>query len=226
MAIGLARIVGFKFPENFNQPYTARSVTEFWQRWHMTLSKWMLVYLYIPLGGNQVPQWRMYFNLWIVFLISGFWHGAAWTFIFWGAYFGFFLMLEKFCDQRGWVIPLPKVFRQLLTFIVIMNSWVLFRAESLEYAIGMIGRMYGLTPQLQAATEPFALIFPPHGLAVILLGLVIAVTPLSVMPKLPEKLKYFIISDTALWIISVLFFVLSLSSILAAGSSSFLYFRF
>jgi alginate O-acetyltransferase complex protein AlgI len=226
MAIGLARIVGFKFPENFNQPYTARSVTEFWQRWHMTLSKWMLVYLYIPLGGNQVSQWRMYFNLWIVFLISGFWHGAAWTFIFWGAYFGFFLMLEKFCDQRGWVIPLPKVFRQLLTFIVIMNSWVLFRAESLEYAIGMFGRMYGLTSQLQVATEPFALIFPPHGLAVILLGLAIAVTPLSVMPKLPQKLKDSIMLDTALWIISILLFVLSLSSILAAGSSSFLYFRF
>jgi alginate O-acetyltransferase complex protein AlgI len=109
MAIGLGRIIGFRFPENFNQPYTAKSITEFWQRWHITLSNWMRLYLYIPLGGNKVAPWRMYFNLWIVFLISGFWHGAAWTFIVWGAYYGFFLTFEKLCERRGWSLPVPSV---------------------------------------------------------------------------------------------------------------------
>ena len=131
MAIGLGRIVGFRFPENFNQPYTAKSVTEFWQRWHITLSNWMRLYLYIPLGGNRVAPWRLYVNLWIVFVISGFWHGAAWNFILWGAYYGFLLTLEKFCDRRGWTLPAPAAVKQLLTFILVMNAWVLFRADSL-----------------------------------------------------------------------------------------------
>lgn len=226
MAIGLGRIVGFRFPENFNQPYTAKSVTDFWQRWHMTLSKWMQLYLYIPLGGNKVTPWRMYFNLWIVFLISGFWHGAAWTFILWGAYFGLFLTFEKFCEQRGWVFSAPAVVKQLLTFVIIMNSWVLFRADSLEYAMRLLGRMYGLIPQLQPTAEPFALIFPPHGLAVIVLGMVIAVIPLPEALRRLEGIKDSIRLDTMRWASGMLLFVMSLSAILASGSSSFLYFRF
>ena len=92
MAIGLGRMMGFKFPENFDSPYTSRSITEFWQRWHITLGRWMRDYLYIPLGGNRVKtKARLFFNLWIVFLLSGFWHGASWGFVLWGAYHGFFL---------------------------------------------------------------------------------------------------------------------------------------
>lgn len=226
MAIGLGRMVGFRFPENFNQPYTAKSVTDFWQRWHMTLSKWMQLYLYIPLGGNKVAPWRMYFNLWIVFLISGFWHGAAWTFILWGAYFGLFLTFEKFCEQRGWVFSAPAVVKQLLTFVIIMNSWVLFRADSLEYAMRLLGRMYGLIPQLQPTAEPFALIFPPHGLAVIVLGMVIAMIPLPEALRRLEGVKDSIRLDTMRWASGMLLFVMSLAAILASGSSSFLYFRF
>lgn len=90
MAIGLARMMGFKFPENFDNPYTSKSITEFWRRWHMTLGSWMKNYLYIPLGGNKVNNLRLYMNLWLVFLVSGLWHGASWSFIFWGAYHGFF----------------------------------------------------------------------------------------------------------------------------------------
>lgn len=226
MAIGLGRIVGFRFPENFNQPYTATSVTDFWQRWHMTLSKWMLLYLYIPLGGNKVAPWRMYFNLWIVFLISGFWHGAAWTFILWGAYFGLFLTFEKFGEQRGWVFSAPAVVKQLLTFVIIMNSWVLFRSDSIEYAMRLLGRMYGVIPQLQPAAEPFALIFPPHGLAVIVLGMLIAMIPLPEALRRLEGIKDSIRLDTVRWAAGMLLFVMSLSAILASGSSSFLYFRF
>ena len=226
MAIGLGRIVGFRFPENFNQPYTAKSVTEFWQRWHITLSNWMRLYLYIPLGGNQVAPWRMYLNLWIVFLISGFWHGAAWNFILWGAYYGLFLTLEKLCERRGWNLPTPAVVKQLVTFVIVMNSWVLFRADSLGYATRLLGRMYGVLPQLQPTTEPFALIFPPHGLAVITVGLLIAMIPL---PETLHRLamnKDSLVRDTIFWATSITLFLAALSSVLTSGSTSFLYFRF
>lgn len=226
MAIGLARVVGFRFPENFNQPYTAKSVTEFWQRWHITLSNWMRLYLYIPLGGNKVAPWRMYLNLWIVFLISGFWHGAAWNFILWGAYYGLFLTLEKLCERRGWSIPAPAVVKQLLTFVVIMNAWVLFRADSLDYAMRLMGRMYGVLPQLQPATEPFALIFPPHGLAVIAVGMLIAMIPLPEVFHRFAMVKNSLQLDTARWVAGVALFLVALASVMASGSASFLYFRF
>ncbi|MCK9637429.1 MAG: MBOAT family protein [Methylobacter tundripaludum] len=226
MAIGLGRVVGFRFPENFNQPYTAKSVTEFWQRWHITLSNWMRLYLYIPLGGNKVAPWRMYFNLWIVFLISGLWHGAAWNFVLWGAYYGFFLTLEKMCERRGWDLPMPGVVKQLLTFVIIINAWVLFRAESLDYAIQLLGRMYGLIPQLQPTTEPFALIFPPHGLVVIVVGLLIAVIPLPEALHRLAMVKDSLKLDSIRWAASIVLFWSALSSIMASGSSSFLYFRF
>jgi len=95
MAIGIGRMIGFDFPENFNNPYISRNITEFWRRWHITLGRWMRDYLYIPLGGNRVSTMRLYFNLWVVFLISGLWHGAAWNFVIWGAFHGLFLVMDK-----------------------------------------------------------------------------------------------------------------------------------
>jgi len=96
MAIGLARMMGFRFPENFDSPYSSRSITEFWRRWHITLGAFMRDFLYIPLGGNRVgSKWRLYFNLWLVFLVSGLWHGASWNFVLWGAFHGFFLILDR-----------------------------------------------------------------------------------------------------------------------------------
>ncbi|MCD4735918.1 MAG: MBOAT family protein, partial [Bacteroidales bacterium] len=95
MAIGLGRMMGFDFPENFRNPYISQSITEFWRRWHITLGKWMRDYLYIPLGGNRGSGMRTYFNLWVVFLISGLWHGAAWNFVLWGVFHGFFLVMER-----------------------------------------------------------------------------------------------------------------------------------
>jgi alginate O-acetyltransferase complex protein AlgI len=226
MAIGLGRMVGFKFPENFNKPYTAISVTDFWQRWHMTLSKWMLLYLYVPLGGNKVAPWRMYCNLWIVFLISGFWHGASWNFILWGAYFGFFLTVEKFIERRGWGFAAPSVARQLLTFLIIMNSWVLFRSDSLEHALRMLGRMYGVLPQLHPAAEPFALLFPPHGLAMIVFGTILATVSIPSVLTSVVRMKDSVWRDIVRWAGSAILFLASLSAIFASGSSSFLYFRF
>jgi alginate O-acetyltransferase complex protein AlgI len=144
MALGLGRLMGFQFPENFNSPYVSRSITEFWQRWHITLGRWMRDYLYIPLGGNRVRPNRLYINLWTVFLLSGFWHGAAWTFIAWGAYHGLWLVLERLILLR--VYRRLGVLSMLPTFLLTVVGWVLFRAETLTSALAYLDRLVGRVP--------------------------------------------------------------------------------
>jgi len=141
MAIGLGKMFGFTFMENFEDPYTSQSVTEFWKRWHISLGNWMKRYLYIPLGGNRVESnSRLYFNLWLVFVLSGLWHGAAWTFVVWGIYHGLWLVLER--------IFLLQYFKKIgristiITFLIVAIGWVFFRSESLGEAFSYIGRMF------------------------------------------------------------------------------------
>lgn len=132
MAIGMGKMLGFKFPENFDSPYTSLSITEFWRRWHITLGAWMKNYLYIPLGGNQVnSKMKLFFNLWLVFLISGFWHGAAWTFIFWGIYHGLLLVAERLVLLKVYA-KLPKFIPLLVTFLLVSIGWVFFRADTFK----------------------------------------------------------------------------------------------
>ena len=131
MAIGLARMFGFKLQENFNMPYTAVNFTDFWRRWHISLSTWIREYLYIPLGGNRKGQLRAQFNLWICFLISGFWHGAKWNFIIWGLYHGVFLILDKLFWLRV-SKHFPKHLNVFLTLFFVMLGWVCFRVSSLS----------------------------------------------------------------------------------------------
>jgi alginate O-acetyltransferase complex protein AlgI len=134
MAIGLGRMFGFRFPENFDNPYTSQSITEFWRRWHITLGKWMKNYLYIPLGGNRTktPQ-RLYFNLWLVFLASGLWHGASWTFVIWGIYHGFFMVMERLFLENVYK-KLGKFLSTTITFFIVAFGWIIFRSESLYQA--------------------------------------------------------------------------------------------
>jgi alginate O-acetyltransferase complex protein AlgI len=145
MAIGIARMIGILFPENFDNPYISRNITEFWKRWHISLSRWMRDYLYIPLGGNKVnTKSRLYFNLCLVFIISGFWHGAAWNFIVWGAFHGLFLIADrlfllKITERMG------KIPSMIFTYIIVTVGWVFFRAHNLEYAMGYLKSMSGFT---------------------------------------------------------------------------------
>ena len=141
IALGIGTMLGFTFPENFNNPYNATSVTNFWQRWHISLGNWMRNYLYIPLGGNQVSPIKMYFNLWIVFLISGFWHGAEWTFIVWGIYHGFFLVIERM-GLLKFLNNVPQILSVLLTFLIVSIGWVLFRAEKLSVGLDYIANLF------------------------------------------------------------------------------------
>lgn len=140
MAIGIGKMLGFTFPENFNNPYISKSISEFWRRWHITLSNWMRDYLYIPLGGNKVSSGRLYFNLGLVFLISGLWHGASWTFIFWGIYHGFFLIMERLILNKLYTY-LPGFIRIIITFFIVLIGWVFFKSETFEYAFYYIHQL-------------------------------------------------------------------------------------
>ena len=140
MAIGLGKIMGFDFLENFNRPYLSRTITEFWRRWHISLSNFMKEYLYIPLGGNQGSTRRTYINLWIVFFLSGLWHGADWVFVIWGLYHGLLLTIEKMfwlrIEKR-----LPAIVGTVITFLLVLIGWVWFRSHSASQAVLFLSRM-------------------------------------------------------------------------------------
>ena len=140
MAIGLGRIFGFRFPKNFNSPYIAESITEFWRRWHMTLSGWFRDYVYIPLGGNRVSRGRWVFNIFVVWMLTGLWHGASWNFVVWGLMFAVLLLIEKWVPQLQ---KLPDFLRHVYVLLLIIISFVIFNAESLAQAGQDIAGMFG-----------------------------------------------------------------------------------
>ena len=149
MAIGIALLLGFRFPQNFDSPYTSTSIQDFWRRWHMTLSRWLRDYLYVPLGGNRSGKWRTYRNLMLTMLIGGLWHGAAWTFVVWGAIHGTFLCVEHWRRTRRTARGLPhppdtrvrRVGARLITFTIVCFAWIFFRSESFATAEQMLGRL-------------------------------------------------------------------------------------
>lgn len=223
MAIGLGKIMGFRFPENFNNPYVSGSISEFWRRWHITLGSWMRNYLYIPLGGNRGGEARTYVNLAIVFLFSGLWHGASWNFVLWGAYHGLFLVLERlfllrFYEKAGRWLSVP------LTFIIVVTGWVLFRNENLSYATAIIQRMYSF--------EFFDAAFAPNNDFWFMCATAFIVSWFVLIPG-AKKLQDAIYGETFVlrrrWITvscGVLLFYLSLSFITSLGFNPFIYFRF
>ena len=144
MAIGLGLMFGFVFPKNFDSPYSSKSITEFWRRWHQSLSTWLRDYLYIPLGGNRKGETRSYFNLAIVMLLGGLWHGASWNFLIWGAFHGNILALERFSTKQNFHIKIPAVLKIMLTFILVLFSWVFFRSETLSDSWQYVCNMFNV----------------------------------------------------------------------------------
>jgi len=219
MAIGMARMMGFPLRENFNQPYLATSFTDFWHRWHISLSTWIRDYLYIPLGGNRVPEWRVYFNLVICFVLSGLWHGANWTFLFWGLYHGIFLI----CDRIGLVRALrglPVAIQIAATFFLVMMGWVLFRSPTFEHALAYYGALLG-------ARDVPPSVFPEYS-TLLTLG---AAATLSFLPApsrwpdlLPARLLPMALSLSS-WLIAACF-LWTVTRVAAATFTPFLYFRF
>jgi len=224
MAIGIAKMVGFKFPENFNNPYISQSITEFWRRWHITLGAWMRNYLYIPLGGNRVKtKSRLYCNLWLVFLASGLWHGASWSFILWGAYHGLFLVME-----RGFLLKIyekiGRVPSMLITFFLVMMGWVFFRIEKIADAFVFLKRLFvferGTTSNLIDSEFYFYLM------------IAIAFSFITCL-KIGLKWQNAIFFDNytnkkhiTVFALALILLIFSIGSIAAFGFNPFIYFRF
>ena len=223
MAIGLGRIMGFSFPENFDNPYNSASITEFWRRWHKTLNAFMLNYLYIPLGGNRKGKGRTYFNLWIVFLLSGLWHGASWNFVLWGAYHGFFLVIERLFLGK-WSQRIGKVPSVIITFIIVMVGWAIFRIEDLPQTATFIGRLFAFDfAPIHWASQP------QYYFTLVLAFFFSFVGLFSFGKKWQDRVFYTDFSNKGhaiVWPIAMLLFFFSLSALNASGFSPFIYFRF
>ena len=224
MAIGMGKMLGFKFPENFNNPYASGSITEFWRRWHISLGSWMKNYLYIPLGGNKVDsKKRLYFNLWLVFLLSGFWHGPAWTFIFWGVYHGILLILErifllKLYEKLGKIIPV------LITFLLVAFSWVFFRADSFSFAFKFIVKLFTFNSNIVYIFLSNEFIF-----YFMLATIFSFLTLFKFGKKLQDKFyftNYSNLGYTIGSVFAVCFFMICLASITSSTFNPFIYFRF
>ncbi len=223
MAIGIAKMIGFKFPENFDNPYISQSITEFWRRWHISLGNWMRNYLYIPLGGNKVTtKIRLYFNLWFVFLASGLWHGASWSFVLWGAYHGLFLVLERSFLLKFYSI-IGKLPSTIITFLIVTIGWVFFRIEKISNAFVFFKRMFAFNfhSTLSLDSEFYTFFF---------LAVFFAFFAYFKRGQTIQNAVYYTDYTTsrhiALTIISVLLFTLSICSITAFDFNPFIYFRF
>lgn len=221
MAIGLALMMGFRLPENFNNPYAALSITDFWRRWHITLGAWMRNYLYIPLGGNRVQTAsRLYFNLWIVFLASGLWHGAAWGFVIWGAYHGLFLVLERMFLQRG--LQKLKRLAAVYTFLVVLIGWVFFRLEHWGPSIAYLKRMFTFHP---GAVTTDRQLWTTLMLACFFSCFTLLPYGKQIQEKIYEA-NYTLRRHYLMLVATLFLFALSMGSILVSSFNPFIYFRF
>ena len=226
MAIGLGIALGFSFPRNFRLPYTARSVTEFWRRWHISLSQWLRDYLYVPLGGNRGPAFETYRNLCLVFLACGLWHGANWTFVIWGAHHGAFLIVER--AGLGRILAgSPVLLARLYALAAVMSGWVWFRARDLDHALAFFASLAGFhgVSTVSIATH---LVLHPATVAAMLLGAVLATVEIDIWRATWRALgrvalPVYALGDTAA---IALFLALSILSVAAGSYSPFLYFRF
>ena len=222
MAIGLGKMMGFRFPENFNDPYTSRSVTEFWKRWHMTLGNFIMNYLYIPLGGNRKGKGRMYLNLWLCFLLSGLWHGASWTFVLWGAFHGLFICADKLFlkDLLKKAGKWPAV---ILTFFVVNMGWVLFRVDTAADAGGFYSALFAFKGGETVFSD--AMFWFTFGLAILFSFLTLF--------KGGQKLQDKIFADSyskglswTMFAICLVLLILSAGSLCVSDFNPFIYFRF
>ena len=179
MAVGLGRMIGFRFMKNFDAPYHAESITDFWRRWHVSLSTFLRDYLYVPLGGNRRGNGRTYLNLTLVMLLGGLWHGANWTFVAWGAYHGLLLALERFLGKRPAYAGLPRPMRVTLTFVLVLFSWVLFRSATIGEATRYLGLMFGLAASDAGALLLSAQLYTPANHAAVAAAVLVLLAPVQ-----------------------------------------------
>lgn len=221
MAIGLARVLGFRLMENFNNPYLATSFTDFWRRWHISLSTWIKEYLYIPLGGDRVSRARSYANLCFCFFVSGLWHGAAWNFVIWGCFHGLMLVADRAfwlgCSQR-----LPRAANIALTFLLVTLGWVFFRCESIPHALYFFKALFG-APALRC-NDVFLY---PDTMLVLLVALILVVSPVWT-GKNSRSLSGLQAAPARPWALAggAILLILCTAQVMAGSLNPFLYFRF
>ncbi|NCB52303.1 MAG: MBOAT family protein, partial [Clostridia bacterium] len=219
MAIGLGRMLGFEFKENFNYPYVSRSITEFWRRWHISLGTWFRDYVYIPLGGNRLGLRRQLFNILVVWALTGIWHGANWTFLLWGLYYAVFLVIEK-AFLLKYMEKWPAFLQHLYTLVIVISGWVIFQLDTLG-AVGVyLGAMFGFAQGgLFISTDLYYL----GSYAATLIAAMFFCTPAGKMLfyRLPEKAR-----SVAAPVLIVLALIVSTAYLVDATYNPFLYFRF
>jgi alginate O-acetyltransferase complex protein AlgI len=226
MAIGLGIALGFTFPRNFRLPYTAGSITEFWRRWHISLSQWLRDYLYMPLGGSRGSNAQTYRNLWLVFLLCGLWHGANWTFLIWGAHHGCFLVVERLGLLRQ-LERAPIVVARLYALLAVMTGCVWFRASGFDHAVMFFGSLSGVNGW-RGLSMTTSIVMHPATFAALAISTVLATVRIDAARSfrlVPARLAglAYAVADLA---VLVLFLGLSLLNIAAGSYSPFLYFRF
>ena len=222
MAIGLGKMLGFKFLENFNYPYISLSIREFWRRWHISLSSWFRDYLYIPLGGNRAGVPRTWFNLLVVFVFCGLWHGASWNFLVWGLIHGAFLVMERTVVGRA-LETMYRPLRHIYVMLVVMFAWVFFRAETLPDALGWLTALAGLN-DAPAPEIYIGKYFDFSVLFALVIGIVGASPVKNLLPRLFGNMVVLRMLSRYVWIMSI--FVLSIAYMAAGTFNPFIYFRF
>ncbi len=224
MAIGMGRMFGFNFMENFNYPYISRSISEFWRRWHISLGSWFRDYVYIPLGGNRCSKWRWFLNILVVWSLTGLWHGAAWNFVIWGLFFAFFLLIEKLFLGR-YLEKIPKVFGILYVLFFVNISFIIFNAPTLSDALRHIGGMFGFTGL--DFSDASVLYYLQSALLLIILAAFFATPfPKKLVTKLNSYSVVQKISIVAEPLIYIALLIICTGYIVGGSFSPFLYFRF
>ena len=217
MAIGLGRMLGFEFIENFNYPYISRSVVDFWKRWHISLTTWFREYLYFPLGGNRVPRWKWVRNILIVWLLTGLWHGAGWNFLLWGLYYALFMLAERLFLGK-WLEKLPRALQHVYALFVVLIGWALFAVEDMGRLGAYLSACFGGAPLASAADGYYLMSYLP-----MLLILAVAATPLGkrLWDRAGERAH-----GVLLPVLTLAGLVLCTASLVDASYNPFLYFRF
>ena len=219
MAIGLGKIFGFHFLENFNYPYISRSITEFWRRWHISLSTWFRDYVYIPLGGNRCSKPRWLFNILAVWTLTGIWHGAAWNFMLWGFYFGIILIIEKVLLNKV-LERLPSVIRWIYSFFLIMIGWVIFRSESLSQIVWYIKAMFTPSTDLNRLTY---YVLNQYGVELIA-ACICSIPVVKWLRKKEQQYGGLLTIGENIWAMAM--FGLSVVWLISSSFNPFIYFRF
>ena len=219
MAIGIGHMIGFTYPPNFDRPYSARSLSEFWRRWHMSLSSWFRDYVYVPLGGNRIAPARTYLNLALVFFLCGLWHGAAWTFVLWGLWHGAFLIAERL-GLRRLLDTLPGPLAQAYTLLVVLTGWVWFRADSVPHALAYLRAMAGLQ-HADPYAHPWQLDLTASAALALAVGLLLALPRRLPTLRPSGSLGVLVRSGAAAALM-----LLSAASLASGTYNPFIYFRF